>query len=448
MDLFGDNTATQNPPVQQNNAFPKMNNFDGINLMELFNNKDSKGEFTAPEPPAAPAASSTQNTNNNTPPAQHQQNQPPVDPKNQVDMSKVTDLLGEFHKPNQPAPGEAGSSTPPLKADGTPDPFATTTGIIYKNYLEKGVLAEYAEFDGTEAGLDAAIAHTINERLAAGVDDYVATAFARVPPAQQEIAKNFIKHIAMGGDVTSFQTMNVDKGLPMEGLKSPDEAVALAAAKSITASFLKENGMSDALIQQQIKMFEAMGKDQFVNAATQFGTELNKRKENERQVSQQQLLDADNKRKADQKAFNEGVSKLVTDSSEVLGIKLDTKQTKDEMYRYGFVPTVELEDGRRITQYHADLMQMKNDPRFTFMQMALLKNKLNVAPALQEKATQQAATTLEQRLEAVQKNKVLNNGSMSNNASQQNKTTQQGQQEAASAFPFEDMDVMVLPSIR
>lgn len=373
-----------------------------VNFAELFANNN--GEIQKPaETQNAAGAENTENQNQNT----------PVVPGAVIeDTTALSQMLTEFFNNGaKPVEGEQNQNQDPSKLDpnsstggaaaakpGETVVTASTnadgsiksqTQIIYEHYKGKGMLAEVDGFDGSEEMMDAAIRKTIEDRLPESTTNHIKSVFNKLP-AQAKIAEDFYNHLAMGGTVANFLTMNTDRSVDPAGLQSTDEATALQTAANITSLYLQDLGWKPEAIEKEITLRKAMGKDAFVEAA---GTMYEQWSDSKKAQRDQEAVRLKTQNEQAQSQLTERNQKIITEidsKDEFMGVKINTPALKKAMKDFIFLPTEDDGRGGKISKFVQHARTKASSPEYILNQAAYF---MGGGPAGIQNAATTAATT-------------------------------------------------------
>jgi len=138
---------------------------------------------------------------------------------------------------------------------------------------------------------------------------------------------------------------------------------------------LKSQGYDDEYISEHIDVLEEKGKLEEVSKKS-FEKIIEKKKEYAKQ-KQKDIEKANKLRKEKSKKFKEGIQSFVKDNKEVGELTL-TKTDQRDLPSYISDPTVELNDGRKVSQLQADVLKAMGDQKSLVLLAKLAKNGFDV----------------------------------------------------------------------
>jgi hypothetical protein len=414
------------------------------NLFELFA-KEQKGDTveTIDVPPAdkdkPPSSTPATDTTGKD---KTDQGEPKPDPAKEEEERKNAEALKNLLlNPTKGADTTEGGSkdkTDPKK-DGdqggkteTDPPAETAVGLVFLDLKEKGIIdvGEDFQFDGTEDGLRDAIEQTVQSRLTDAIDEEVETVFTK-NPKNKDIAKDFFRFLATGGDFDEFYNTRQSAAIDIKALDSEDETLRKTVADKVLINYHKSLGWPDDRIKRYV---ERLTPEARVESARDIYPEWDKANKDKAKI-------AEDKRKQDAvdaqtrvKTFNETVSKTITESKELFGQEM-TPKLRQQLNDYMFKPTVEV-NGKKIPQFLAERQKQQNTPEFLLMQaMSLMTGKKLVADP--KKVETQVTNSLEERLKGLQQ------GRKSTTATGQGTDSKKDNNNRSSLFDFSEEDSII-----
>lgn len=322
---------------------------------------------------------------------------------------EIASLIKDFN--------ESGKGEPPIKPAGEPTPKndqkpdetqneeTDPVKLIYQDMVTKKIFDNYDGFDGSDESLEAAISHTVQNRLLDGVEEYIDEAFSKVP-AQAPIAKAFIAHLAKGGSISSFQqhysTEDID-----ETKLDPANSEAKEQALKVINTFYTGNGLKPEAVAEMLKPYEALGDEAVINLGKTLAGQVKQTQRQQREQEEKRLEESLKTQNEQRQAFNLQVKETIENAEEVLGEKM-TKEEREAFVKYVFVPT-ELVNGKKLSKFQVDQQRLNNDPKYTVAKAFLAMKDLKVGSGIVKKAEQAVTATLATKLRDLQNKKQTPN---------------------------------------
>lgn len=293
------------------------------------------------------------------------------------------------------------------KDSGTPD---SVFGILYNDFVERGLFSEVDNFDGTEEGFLKAYQDSLFQKAEELKEQEFEEIFSS-HPKNMSIGKEFLSYLAKGGDPEEFINIHTEKEFTEDDLSKPE------VQEQVVRDYLRLSGLSTEKINSKIEKLKALesleeeAKDAFDVVKTK------------KETSKQALIQ---KAEADQVAskqrieqFNTELINTINENTEIYGFQLgkDTK-VKKETIDYMFKATEKTEDGRLVPKFAVDRQKVAKDPKWIAFQALALKNDLDFTKIFQSAETK-VTSSLQKKLEGaneIRKNQSDSNG-MNNNSS-------------------------------
>jgi hypothetical protein len=409
----------------------QQDNLNGINLFEAF----AAGKADLNQPADTSATSTDTTSQQNQQQNQATSSQPPVTPDaTPENQNALSAMMNEFFtngaKPSTTdTPGAAASTTPAdngAAAQSTDNTPKSQIQVVYDFFKEKKILKEVDGFDGSEQMMETALTETINERLPQALEQHIEQTFA-TRPQQAGLARQLFDHLAKGGTVADFVTLNSDTAIDPAAFQSPDKSIASAAAEQSIVSYYTELGWKSEAIQKQIKTLKALGDDMLIETGqTTYDqwTELKKQQRDQHAATLQQNMTLQQQQMQER---NQKLVDLIETGGEFLGVKLDTPDKKQKAKDFIFKPSIPdpKNPGKKITPYVAELRKRSSTPEYLVTQaIMLMEGEQAVKAALTTQGKTQTLSDLEKRLSDINnpQNRAVTQGSSGTPAKDAGKT--------------------------
>jgi hypothetical protein len=427
----------------------QQDNLDGLNLFEAFS--ANKGDIAANDPSnnsTTPASDQNQNQQNTQAASPAIPLPPELKPENQAALGA---MMNEFFTKGA-TPSDGAASNPQSNgAQGAAAAASTTPAdqtpksqiqVVYEFFRDKKILEEVDGFDGSEQMMEAALRQTIDKRLPDAVTQHIEQTFAS-RPQQAAIAKDFYNHLANGGTVSDFVTLNSDRSIDPAAFDNADKTIATSAAEQSIVNYYTELGWKPEAINTHVKTLKAMGDDVLIQngkVTHEQWSELNKQRRDQHNAALQQNMTRQTQQMQER---NQKIESLIDAGGEFFGVKLDTPQKKQQAKDFIFKasvpdPTV---PGKMITPYVAKLRAQASTPEHIMAQaIMLMEGSEGIKQALTNQGKTQALSDLEKKLADINttQNRAAAQGSSST------PVTNTGNKEPKAESAYFDIDVLPL----
>jgi hypothetical protein len=219
--------------------------------------------------------------------------------------------------------------------------------------------------DSWEASVESAVEDTIKE-------------------LPQEI-KDLIKYASKGGNVGNLLAQmanHATKGLSKDSDITQESTQVLA----ITTD-LEDQGYDQEYIDSQIEFLKSNGKLSII-AKKAFDKNIEKQ-EAERGNEVKRAAEVAERRKVQAREYKSGITSHIGSLSEVNGLAI-SKEDKSILPTYISDPSVEMQDGRVVSQFQADLFKVMADKDKITLLAKLVKTDFNFSSIARKEATKQA----------------------------------------------------------
>lgn len=220
-----------------------------------------------------------------------------------------------------------------------------------EDYLEEGVTLEDLEEEDLQ--------ELIDEGLEASQDASIEKKIKDLPP----IGKNFLKIVAKGGDGLAYLESLMDKDT--EVLDSNLDLTDVENQKKVMSFKLKKEGYDEDYINSFIETLENTNK---LSATS--GTEFKKivKAQNDADSEEQERINNIARERREKESGNiKAMREFVATKTEIQGVKLSKKE-QSELPEYLFKNKVDVEGGKKITQFYHDLFTgMKDKDNLTLL---------------------------------------------------------------------------------
>ncbi len=282
------------------------------------------------------------------------------------------------------------------KSTKTPDGIFN---ILYQDFLDKGIVNEITDFDGTEEGFLKAYQESLFEKAEELKNQEIEDIFT-ANPKNAGIGKEFLSFLAKGGDPEDFIEIHSQKDYTEEDLKKE------SIQERVVREFLKVSGIPEDKIDARITKYKAL--ESLEEEAVDAFEVLKKHKEKQKEELQTKTTQNREDLQKRVEAFNNDVVKTLNDNTELFGFHLgkDTK-IKREITDYMFKPTVKTDSGQLVPEFAIARQKVASDPKWVLLQALALKNNMDFTKVV-ENAQTKVTKSLKEKLESadeIRKNK-------------------------------------------
>ena len=302
------------------------------------------------------------------------------------DFSKVNDEDEEDEDPK-------GAKTPA----GKKEPATNVNNKQTLEFLKEKGLVDYELEDGKELSEEEA-EHLIEDSWEKALESEVEATIKDLP---QDI-KDLIKFASKGGDVgellgkmVQHATSGINKNSNIE-----DENVQVLA---VTMD-LRNQGYDQEYIDSQIEFLKDSGKLGLISEKSYNRIIAEQEAETAGQVERQKIV-LDNKKKQ-AREYRSNITTHINSLNEAGGLPI-SKQDKTVLPTYISEPTVELQDGRYVSEMQADLFKVMADKDKIVLLAKLLKTDFDFS-AIERKKQTQAARGIKEAVERVDRKEMSN----------------------------------------
>lgn len=264
-----------------------------------------------------------------------------------------------------------------LKSKDKPSKVSTANSKQTLEFLKEKGLVEFELEEGEELTEELA-ENLLEDSWENALDSAVEDTIKELP---QEV-KDLIKFASKGGDVNEFLsnlTQNASTGVTKNSDISK-ESVQIAA---ITLD-LKKQGYDQEYIDSQIDFLK--GSDKLQNIAEKAYNKIIAEQEKESSDKIASLKEAQENRKKQARIYKGNITTHINSLAEVKGLPL-TKKDKAELPDYISEPTVELQDGRYVSELQADIFKVMADKDKIVLLAKILKTDFDFSPIERKQQT-------------------------------------------------------------
>lgn len=279
--------------------------------------------------------------------------------------------------------------------------------VHYDLMVEAGEWEEVEGFDGTQESYLKAREFNENKKIEEGIDAWLDDAFERNPQGKV-VGKRLLQHLAAGGTVQDFATLNAGSEIDFKQLDSEDTDVAESVARDVVSSYYASVGWKKPKIEAKIAALSKTGA--LIDEAKELEEPFNELTESRRQQHQQALDKQKQANQAAQKQVNEGLRAIIQKGQPVGGLPIGaTRKELNEFSEFLFG------DGQGPSEFQQQLQAGYRDPQFLAWVAAGLKSGAykQSADGKPDPDTK-ALSTVEQRLQKALLNKKISDKDSSN----------------------------------
>ena len=288
--------------------------------------------------------------------------------------------------------------------NGTPtgkkEPVTNVNNKQTLEFLKEKGLVDYELEDGVELSEEDA-EHLLEDSWEKALELEVEATIKDLP---QDI-KDLIKFASKGGDVGELlgkmiqtATSGINKNSNIE-----DENVQVLA---VTMD-LKNQGYDQEYIDSQIEFLKDSGKLETISKKSYDRIVAEQEKETAGQVTRQKEVVENRKKQA--REYKSNITTHINSLNEAGGLPI-SKQDKAALPTYISEPTVELQDGRYVSEMQADLFKVMADKDKIVLLAKLLKTDFDFS-AIERRKQTQAARGIKEAVERVDRKEMSNSES-------------------------------------
>lgn len=275
---------------------------------------------------------------------------------------------------------ELGDDNPPSdvnEEDNEEEQVVTGNIAILQSMKEKGLLTY--ELEEGEELTDELASELIEDKW----DDSINSAVEETMKELPDSVKELVKYAINGGNPDELIAKMVSK--PTNSIDEKTDISNVDNQKAVVRAARKEKGEDDETVEAYIQFLEESGKLDSI-AKKEFDTVVESKKQF---TKQQAILQAERRtaQKIKQREFKKDLTTLI--SSGESGVKL-SRQEQKEMPDYIAEPTVQLENGNKISQLQSDIFKALNDKNKTVLLAKVLKSDFDFTDFIADAKTQQA----------------------------------------------------------
>jgi len=310
----------------------------------------------------------------------------------------VDDQFKSFEKsaPKVETEDEEDNGTPA----GKKEPVTNVNNKQTLEFLKEKGLVDYELEDGVELSEEDA-EHLLEDSWEKALELEVEATIKDLP---QDI-KDLIKFASKGGDVGELlgkmiqtATSGINKNSNIE-----DENVQVLA---VTMD-LKNQGYDQEYIDSQIEFLKDSGKLETISKKSYDRIVAEQEKETAGQVTRQKEVVENRKKQA--REYKSNITTHINSLNEAGGLPI-SKQDKTVLPTYISEPTVELQDGRYVSEMQADLFKVMADKDKIVLLAKLLKTDFDFS-AIERRKQTQAARGIKEAVERVDRKEMSNSES-------------------------------------
>lgn len=310
----------------------------------------------------------------------------------------VDDQFKSFEKnaPKVETEDEEDNGTPA----GKKEPVTNVNNKQTLEFLKEKGLVDYELEDGVELSEEDA-EHLLEDSWEKALELEVEATIKDLP---QDI-KDLIKFASKGGDVGELlgkmiqtATSGINKNSNIE-----DENVQVLA---VTMD-LKNQGYDQEYIDSQIEFLKDSGKLETISKKSYDRIVAEQEKETAGQVTRQKEVVENRKKQA--REYKTNITSHINSLNEAGGLPI-SKQDKAALPTYISEPTVELQDGRYVSEMQADLFKVMADKDKIVLLAKLLKTDFDFS-AIERRKQTQAARGIKEAVERVDRKEMSNSES-------------------------------------
>lgn len=181
--------------------------------------------------------------------------------------------------------------------------------------------------------------------------------------------KNLIRYTSKGGNAREYLQSLLD--VASSRINKDSDISDVKVQEIAVAEDLKMQGYDDEYIETHIKSLKDTGKLQAISEKV-YNKIVKEQEEDERERLKE--IEEDNRaKKENSKKFKEDIKKFLNDNSEVSGYKLSSSDKRD-FPEYISSPKVQLQNGKKITEFQSDLFKAMADKNKLVLLSKILKS--------------------------------------------------------------------------
>lgn len=235
------------------------------------------------------------------------------------------------------------------------------------NFLKEKGIIDFELEEGDELDeLDAE--QLIEDAYQDSVDQRLQETIAELPDS----VKNLVKFVSKGGNPDEYMAQ-VSKSSNSGISKKMDMSEESNQIKFMKHQ-LRSEGHDDEYIDFQIETMQDSGRLESMS-----GKAFNKWKK-EQDVIDQEMIKAQEQRvqkaKLDQLQYKKSIAQKLSETKNINNLKFNRNDSRD-LPDYISNPSVELEDGRRVSSFHKDIFEAIKDPEKVLVMAKLLRNNFD-----------------------------------------------------------------------
>jgi hypothetical protein len=273
----------------------------------------------------------------------------------------------------------------------------------YNSMVQLGRWKEVEGFDGSEEKYLEAINTNDEERVNAGIDEFIEDALVNNPDGKA-LGKKWITHLARGGTAQDFVDLYAQPAtIDLEAIDDKDEEVAEQAAERLYRAYHQELGWKVERIDARLAKIKKAGS--LIEEAQDLKEPYTELVESRQQEYEQQQLRVANARKQKQRQLSEGLNTLLKNGHKFgnLPVYADDKERRIAEARL-FKPN---ENG--ITEFRSDLSKNLEDPEFVLFLETAMRKQLHKKPELLGGAKGKTEKEVKSSLRNTLESSLLNN---------------------------------------
>jgi hypothetical protein len=262
-------------------------------------------------------------------------------------------------------------------------------------------------FDGTVEGFQKWMATVHEEQATELAESMIEEAFINNPnPRNKGMAQELFKFMQKGGAVEDFIQIHKDDDITADFItKGKDDDEKTERAKKVMINYYKSLNWDATRIEKNIKTLETSGA--LIDVAEDNLPEFLKLKEERKAIIERNAEQQTSRTKAQITEYNTKLVEIIDKSDSIGPFEFKNKAQRQKVKEFMFLPTVELEDGRKVPQYMVELDKARRNPTFALFQALTFMNKGLDLDNVKEKAATKTKLDLKKRLEdAVAGNKI------------------------------------------
>jgi hypothetical protein len=283
---------------------------------------------------------------------------------------------------------------------GKKEPTTNVNNRQTLEFLKEKGLVDYELEEGQELSEEDA-EHLIEDSWEKALETEVEATIKDLP---QDV-KDLIKFAAKGGDVSellSKMVQHATSGITKNSDMENEDVQALAVTMD-----LRNQGYDQEYIDSQLEFLKDSGKLGAISKKAYNKIIAEQETETAGEVARQATL-VENRKKA-AREYKSNITTHINSLDEMGGLPI-SKQDKSVLPTYISEPTVELQDGRYVSEMQADLFKVMADKDKIVLLAKLLKTDFDFS-AIERKKQTQAARGIKEAVERVDRKEVSNSES-------------------------------------